>query len=618
MTEFWQNLGCKMSPIRYILRYALPYKGYIGLNVVFNILYAIFNALSFIALMPMLEVLFGEQKVPTEKPIWRDELSMQDYAFDSFRYWIEEYAQGDQLKALTLVIATILATFFLKNLFNYAALFFITYMRNGVVKDLQNDLYSKLVSFSSRFHSENKKGDTLARITSDVKEVQNSFLSVLEMLIREPITIISALIFMFALSAKLTLFVLIFIPIAGWLISIVGKSLKSRSERVQRELGEVLSFVEESLSGIPIIQIFTAETAFKKKFLHITKRLFSFANKLAHRQNLASPMSEFLGIVVIGVILYIGGNLVLVEKSLTGAAFIAYMGLAYGVLTPAKGMSKAMYSVRKGNAAAQRIMEYLFHKSDIQSPKKPQKLPAFTKEISFNNIDFSYEEEKVIQGLSLKIPKGTSMALVGSSGSGKTTLANLLARFYDPQKGTITIDGVSVDKVHLKELRSLFGYVTQDAVLFHDSVRNNLLTARPEATEQDLDEALRIANAAAFVAELPLGIDTVIGDSGNKLSGGQKQRLAIARAVLKDPPVMILDEATSALDTESEKLVQDALQKMMQNRTSLIIAHRLSTIKSVDEIVVLDKGKIVERGTHESLMAQNGMYKKLIELQSFD
>jgi subfamily B ATP-binding cassette protein MsbA len=586
--------------------------------MLFNVLYAIFNALSLVTLMPMLEVLFGEQKFPTEKPAWDSELSMQDWAFDSFGYMAGQYAQGDNLKALTFVIAAILITFFLKNLFNYGALFFITFMRHGVVKDLQNDVYAKIVSFSARFHSENKKGDTLARITSDVKEVQSSFLSVLEMLIREPITIVSALIFMFAISAKLTLFVLIFIPIAGWLISIVGKTLKSRSERVQRELGEVLSFVEESLSGIPIIQVFTAELAFKKKFSIITKRLFSFSNNLAHRQNLASPISEFLGIAVIGVVLYIGGKLVLVEQSLSGAAFITYMLLAYGVLTPAKSMSKAMYSVRKGNAAAQRIMEYLFHESEIQSPKKAQKLLEFTDNISLHDVTFKYEDVNVIQGLSLTIPKGTSLALVGSSGSGKTTLANLVARFYDPLEGSITIDGVAINKVDLTQLRSMFGYVTQDAVLFHDSVKNNLLLARPEASDQELQKALEIANAASFVAELPLGIDTVIGDSGNKLSGGQKQRLAIARAVLKDPPVMLLDEATSALDTESEKLVQDALRNMMQNRTSLIIAHRLSTIKSVDEIVVLDKGKIVERGNHESLMAQNGMYKKLIELQSFE
>ena len=438
------------------------------------------------------------------------------------------------------------------------------------------------------------------------------------MLIREPLTILFALIAMFALSAKLTLFVLVFIPIAGWLISIVGKSLKSRSEKVQKEQGELLSYLEESLTGIPIIQIFTAENIFNKKFAAVTKRLFNFSNKLVHRESLASPISEFLGVAVIGTILYIGGRLVLVDQSMSGEEFITYMTLAYGVLTPAKSMSRAVYSIRKGNAAAQRIMEYLFHKSEIQSPENPATLPKLSSEINFENIQFKYEDETVIDGFNLKIPKGNSVALVGASGSGKTTIANLLARFYDPQQGTISIDNTSIDSVDLKELRSMFAYVTQDAILFHDSVKENLLIAKPNASAKELETALQIANAFDFVTQLPQGIDTVIGDAGNKLSGGQKQRLAIARAVLKNPPVMILDEATSALDTESEKLVQDALQKMMQNRTSLVIAHRLSTIKSADEIIVLDKGKVVERGTHKALLAQNGVYKKLIELQSFD
>ena len=491
-------------------------------------------------------------------------------------------------------------------------------MRNGVVKDIQRNLYKRLISYPASFHANNKKGDTIARVTSDVTEVQRSFLSVFEMLIREPLTIIFALTAMFALSTKLTLFVLAFIPIAGWLISIIGKSLKSRSEKVQREQGELLSYLEESLTGIPMIQIFTAEGIFNKKFAAITQRLFNFSNKLIHRESLASPISEFLGVAVIGVILYIGGRLVLVEQSLSGEEFITYMTLAYGVLTPAKSMSRAVYSIRKGNAAAQRIMEYLFHKSEIQSPKMPIVLPEFSSEIIFDKVQFSYEEETVIHGLNLKIPKGHSVALVGASGSGKTTLANLLARFYDPQKGTIKIDNTPINLVDLKELRSMFAYVTQDAILFHDSVRENLLVAKPNATNKEIEKALQIANASDFVNQLPQGIDTIIGDAGNKLSGGQKQRLAIARAVLKNPPVMILDEATSALDTESEKLVQDALQKMMQNRTSLVIAHRLSTIKSADEIIVLNKGEIVERGTHKEMMAREGMYKKLIDLQSFN
>jgi subfamily B ATP-binding cassette protein MsbA len=581
-------------------------------------LYALFNAISFLALMPMLEVLFGNKKAPTEMPSFESSNSYREYVFDSFRFQIADYAQDDALKALMFVIGVILITFLLKNAFNYFAIFFITYMRNGVVKDIQRNLYEKLISFSASFHADNKKGDTISRVTSDVTEVQRSFLSVFEMLIREPLTIVFALVAMFALSAKLTLFVLVFIPIAGWLISIVGKSLKSRSDKVQKEQGELLSYLEESLTGIPIIQIFTAEKIFNQKFATVTKRLFNFSNKLIHRESLASPVSEFLGVAVIGVILFIGGRLVLVEQSMSGEEFITYMSLAYGVLTPAKSMSRAVYSIRKGNAAAQRIMEYLFHKSEIQSPTNPTILTEFSSEIIFDNIQFKYEEETIIDGFNLKIPIGHSIALVGASGSGKTTIANLLARFYDPQQGTIKIDSTSINSVDLSQLRSMFAYVTQDAILFHDSVKENLLIAKPDASKDELENALQIANAYSFVNQLPQGIDTVIGDAGNKLSGGQKQRLAIARAVLKNPPIMILDEATSALDTESEKLVQDALQKMMRNRTSLVIAHRLSTIKSADEIIVLERGKIIERGTHKELLAHNGMYKKLIELQSFD
>ena len=566
----------------------------------------------------MLEVLFGNKKVPIEMPSVESSSSYRDYVFDSFRFQLADYAQDDALKALMLVIVVILITFLLKNAFNYFAVFFITYMRNGVVKDIQRNIYEKLISFSASFHANNKKGDTISRVTSDVTEVQRSFLSVFEMLIREPLTIVFALVAMFALSAKLTLFVLVFIPIAGWLISIVGKSLKSRSDKVQKEQGELLSYLEESLTGIPIIQIFTAEKIFNQKFAAVTKRLFNFSNKLIHRESLASPVSEFLGVAVIGVILFVGGRLVLVEQSMSGEEFITYMSLAYGVLTPAKSMSRAVYSIRKGNAAAQRIMEYLFHKSEIQSPTNPTILTEFSSEIIFDNIQFKYEEEIIIDRFNLKIPIGHSIALVGASGSGKTTIANLLARFYDPQQGTIKIDSTSINSVDLSQLRSMFAYVTQDAILFHDSVKENLLIAKPDASKDELENALQIANAYRFVNQLPQGIDTVIGDAGNKLSGGQKQRLAIARAVLKNPPIMILDEATSALDTESEKLVQDALQKMMQNRTSLVIAHRLSTIKSADEIIVLERGKIIERGTHKGLLAHNGMYKKLIELQSFD
>ncbi len=607
-----------MSKILYILKYAMPYKGYIFLNVFFNFLYAFFNAISFLALMPMLEVLFGEQKKILVRPEFNSQINLKDYFFETFSFYVNSYSKGDESNALFFVIIVIIVSFLLKNLFNYLAIFFITYLRNGVVRDIQNNLYSKFLSFSSSFQTSNRKGDAISRITSDVSEIQRSFLAVLEMLIREPLTIIFALIAMMSISIKLTIYVLVFIPLTGWIISIIGKTLKSKSEKVQNELGRLISNVDETLSGLSIIQIFTAEDVFKKMFSKISNRLYVFSNKLAQRQSLASPISEFLGIFVIGIILFIGGRLVLVDGVLSGSAFIAYMGLAYGVLTPAKGFAKAIYSVRKGNAAASRVIEYLFYQPKIISRNKAKKISDFKKEIVFKNVSFRYEKENVINKINFKIKKGETVALVGASGSGKTTLANLLARFYDSTTGSIKIDGTEIKDLNIIDLRKLFGYVTQNSILFHESVKNNLLISNPKASNEEIYSALKISNSLSFVEKLPDGIETIIGENGNKLSGGQKQRLSIARAILKNPPIMIMDEATSSLDTESEKLVQDALQKMMKNRTSFVIAHRLTTIKDADKIVVLDKGSIVEEGTHKSLLKENKIYKKLIELQSFN
>ena len=607
-----------MSKILYILKYAMPYKGYIFLNVFFNFLYAFFNAISFLALMPMLEVLFGEQKKILVRPEFNSQINLKDYFFETFSFYVNSYSKGDESNALFFVIIVIIVSFLLKNLFNYLAIFFITYLRNGVVRDIQNNLYSKFLSFSSSFQTSNRKGDAISRITSDVSEIQRSFLAVLEMLIREPLTIIFALIAMMSISIKLTIYVLVFIPLTAWIISIIGKTLKSKSEKVQNELGRLISNVDETLSGLSIIQIFTAEDVFKKMFSKISNRLYVFSNKLAQRQSLASPISEFLGIFVIGIVLFIGGRLVLVDGVLSGSAFIAYMGLAYGVLTPAKGFAKAIYSVRKGNAAASRVIEYLFYQPKIISRNKAKKISDFKKEIVFKNVSFRYEKENVINKINFKIKKGETVALVGASGSGKTTLANLLARFYDSTTGSIKIDGTEIKDLNIIDLRKLFGYVTQNSILFHESVKNNLLISNPKASNEEIYSALKISNSLSFIENLPDGIETIIGENGNKLSGGQKQRLSIARAILKNPPIMIMDEATSSLDTESEKLVQDALQKMMKNRTSFVIAHRLTTIKDANKIIVLDKGNIVEEGTHKSLLKENKTYKKLIELQSFN
>ena len=606
MSYFWKIFG-----------FARPYKKYMALNVFFNILYAFFNAFSFLVLMPMLEVLFGENRVVETKPSFNSAMDFKSFVSDRMNYEVTRFSNDDPERALLLVISLILVTFFLKNIFNYAALFFITFLRNGTLKDIRIALYNKVTNMSMSHFTEKRKGDLMSRVSNDVTEIQYSFLSIIELLIREPLTIFFALIMMFSISAKLTLFVLIFVPFAGILISRIGKTLQPKSNKVQIEVGEVLAKIEETISGLNIIKAFRAESNFQEKFKQTNQRLFKLSNSLINRMNLSSPLSEFMGIGVFAVLLWYGGSLVLVEKQMNAAAFITFLGLAYGVLTPAKGISKALYNIKKGNAAAARVLEVLETENPIKNPKNPLDFGKFNKNITFKDVSFSYENEIVIDTLNLTIKKGTSVALVGPSGGGKSTIANLVPRFYDVTKGCIQIDGNDIRDISKDDLRELMGIVTQDSILFNDSIRNNLRIAKPDATDEEMRKATQIANALSFIEALPNGFDTVIGDQGNKLSGGQKQRLSISRAVLKDPAVLILDEATSALDTESERLVQDALIQMMKNRTSLVIAHRLSTIQNADLIIVLQNGKIVEKGKHEELIAKKGVYKKLIELQSF-
>lgn len=606
MSYFWEIFG-----------FAKPYKKYMALNVFFNILYAFFNAFSFLVLMPMLEVLFGENRVVETKPSINSAMDFKRFVSDRMNYEVTRFSNDDPERALLLVISLILVTFFLKNIFNYAALFFITFLRNGILKDIRIALYNKVTNMSMSHFTEKRKGDLMSRVSNDVTEIQYSFLSIIELLIREPLTIFFALIMMFSISAKLTLFVLIFVPFAGILISRIGKTLQPKSNKVQIEVGEVLAKIEETISGLNIIKAFRAESNFQEKFKQTNQRLFKLSNSLINRMNLSSPLSEFMGIGVFAVLLWYGGSLVLVEKQMNAAAFITFLGLAYGVLTPAKGISKALYNIKKGNAAAARVLEVLETENPIKNPKNPVDFGKFNKNITFKDVSFSYENEIVIDTLNLTIKKGTSVALVGPSGGGKSTIANLVPRFYDVTKGCIQIDGNDIRDISKDDLRELMGIVTQDSILFNDSIRNNLRIAKPDATDEEMRKATQIANALSFIEALPNGFDTVIGDQGNKLSGGQKQRLSISRAVLKDPAVLILDEATSALDTESERLVQDALIQMMKNRTSLVIAHRLSTIQNADLIIVLQNGKIVEKGKHEELIAKKGVYKKLIELQSF-
>lgn len=609
-----------MNPFfKKIIIYAKPYKAFAYLNILFNVLYALFSALSFVALIPMMTVLFKEEKPIETKPVYTTLANAKDYLMDYMSYFINQHSNeyGSQ-NTLMIMVGVIIALFLFKNAFNYWAMYFITFLRNGVLKDIRNALYKKSIELPLSFFSEKRKGDVISRITSDVLEIQHSFLSVLEVIVREPLTIIFTIIAMFGLSVKLTLFVFIFIPISGYIISVVGKTLKKSSQKASEEQGYFLSIIEESLAGIKVIKSFTAEKIFKRKFEDSTQRFYELNNIILNKQNLSSPMSEFLGIVTIAVLLVFGGHMVLVDQSLSGAGFIAYIGMAYNILTPAKAISKASYSLKRGNAAAERVLEILEQENTITSKSDATLLNSFEKSIAFENVTFAYEKDNVLTNFNLEVKKGKTIALVGQSGSGKSTIANLLTRFYDINQGSIKLDGHDIKDLDIHNLRQHIGLVTQDSILFNDSIKNNLKIGKPLATEQEIIEALKIANAYDFVMELPLGIDTNIGDSGNKLSGGQKQRISIARAVLKNPPIMILDEATSALDTESEQLVQIALENMMKNRTSIVIAHRLSTVQNADEIIVMNKGRIVEHGTHENLLKLEGTYAKLVNLQSLE
>ncbi|MGO3707648.1 MAG: ABC transporter ATP-binding protein [Mesonia hippocampi] len=608
-----------MEYIKKLWRFITPYKRYGYLNIFFNILYALFGTLAMVSLMPMINVLFGKAEKVYQKPIYEGISGLKGYIENSLNYFITNTSQeyGEQTTLLYL-IGLIISMFLLKNIFNYLALYYITFLRNGVLRDLRDAIYNKVLELPISYYSEKKKGDIIARISGDVNEVKNSMLAILELIVKEPLTILFAIIVMFSLSVKLTIFVFLFIPVSGLIISIIGKSLKKNSAKVQNEQGVFLSTLEETLGGLKVIKGFNAEKSFSDKFESSTKRFFNFSNTLLNRQNLASPTSEFLGIVTIAILLWYGGSMVLIDKTLSGGAFISYMALAYQILTPAKAISKASYKVKAGNAAADRVLEILHTDSPLKDKPDAIVKSNFEKEISIKNISFKYEDEYVLKDFTVNIPKGKTVALVGQSGSGKSTIANLVTRFYDVTEGEIYIDGENIKNITKHSLRNLMGLVTQDSILFNDTIKNNLLLGEPNASDEELINALKVANAWEFVKELPKGIHTNIGDAGGKLSGGQKQRLSIARAVLKNPPIMILDEATSALDTESEKYVQDALENMMKNRTSIVIAHRLSTIQNADTIIVMKNGRIIEQGKHQELIARNGTYKNLVEMQTIE
>ena len=597
-----------------VLKYGLDYTYYGVLNIVFNILYAIFSALAFVSFIPMLDVLFKQTKDVYIEPEYSGISNIREYLEDYFNYYISRQLETDISSTLILVVGIVIFFFLMKNLFNYLALYNITFVKNGLLKNLRGKLYSKVISMPISYFLNKKKGDLMSRITADILEIQTSYLSILELMVREPLTILFTLIVMFTISPELTLFVILFIPISGFIISIIGKKLRKDSKEVQQQQSNFLSMIDETISGQKVIKSFLSESYFNQKFNSINKMLYKFSNKVINRKNLAGPFSEFMGILVIGVLLWFGGKMVLINETISGTTFIVFMGLAYNILTPAKNLSKSFYSIKKGNAAAERVFEIIEFQPDNDS-NRDQLLETFNDKIEFKNVDFSYGQTKILDKISFSIKKGESVALVGSSGSGKTTIANLLNGFYNSNSGSISIDGMEISSITRDSLYKNISIVTQESILFNDTIMNNIRIGDLDSMDEDIVNAAKEANAHEFIIQQIEQYDTNIGDYGGKLSGGQKQRLTIARAMLKSPSILILDEATSSLDSESEKKIQDAIDKLMLDKTSLIIAHKFSTIKKCDKIILIDKGRILAEGTHDELINSNSSYKNMNELQ---
>jgi len=597
-----------------VLKYGLDYTYYGVLNIIFNILYAIFSALAFVSFIPMLDVLFKQTKDVYTEPEYSGISNIREYLEDYFNYYISRQLETDISSTLILVVGIVIFFFLMKNLFNYLALYNITFVKNGLLKNLRGKLYSRVISMPISYFLNKKKGDLMSRITADILEIQTSYLSILELMVREPLTILFTLIVMFTISPELTLFVILFIPISGFIISIIGKKLRKDSKEVQQQQSNFLSMIDETISGQKVIKSFLSESYFNQKFNSINKMLYKFSNKVINRKNLAGPFSEFMGILVIGVLLWFGGKMVLINETISGTTFIVFMGLAYNILTPAKNLSKSFYSIKKGNAAAERVFEIIEFQPDNDS-NRDQLLETFNDKIEFKNVDFSYGQIKILDKISFSIKKGESVALVGSSGSGKTTIANLLNGFYNSNSGSISIDGMEISSITRDSLYKNISIVTQESILFNDTIMNNIRIGDLDSMDEDIVNAAKEANAHEFIIQQIEQYDTNIGDYGGKLSGGQKQRLTIARAMLKSPSILILDEATSSLDSESEKKIQDAIDKLMLDKTSLIIAHKFSTIKKCDKIILIDKGRIVAEGTHDELINSNSSYKNMNELQ---
>ena len=604
-----------MSYFTRVLKYGIEYYNYGVLNILFNILYAIFSALAFVSFIPMLDVLFKQTKTVYTEPKYVGFSNILEYTEDYFNYYLSNQLETDISSTLIIVVGIVIFFFLMKNLFNYLALYNITFVKNGLLKNLRENLYSKVLNMPISYFLNKKKGDLMSRITADILEIQTSYLSILELMVREPLTILFTLIVMFTISPQLTLFVTLFIPISGFIISIIGKKLRKDSKEVQQQQSNFLSIIDETISGQKVIKSFLSENFFHNKFKSINNLLYRFSNKVINRKNLAGPFSEFMGILVIGVLLWFGGKMVLINETISGTTFIVFMGLAYNILTPAKNLSKSFYSIKKGNAAAERVFEIIEYNKNKYDENRTLDFKKFKKNITFNNVEFSYGEVKILDKISFTINKGESVALVGSSGSGKTTIANLLNGFFGPTSGNILIDDISISNITKESLYRNISIVTQESILFNDTILNNIRIGNLEASKEDIIEASKEANAHEFIQEQLNSYDTTIGDYGNNLSGGQKQRLTIARAMLKSPSILILDEATSSLDSESEKKIQNAIDKLMHGKTSLIIAHKFSTIKKCDKIILIDKGRIIAQGTHQELINSNSSYKNMNELQ---
>jgi len=597
-----------------VLRYAVPYWGFALLNIVFNIISVVFSLVSFAAVIPVLNILFKLQKPVLDPPPFALNF---DALKENFYYQIGKMiAQNGELRTLAYICAIIVIVFFLKNLFRYLAMFYIAEVRNGVVRDIRNALYHKILILPLSYYSEKKKGDIISRMTTDVQEVEWSVLSSLEMLFRDPVTILSYLITLFLMNSQLTLMVLVLLPVSGLLIGRIGRSLKRTSAKGQVKMGELLSSIEETISGLRNIKAFNAIDWADYNFRETNFKYNRLMVRLFRKRDLASPLSEFLGIAVSVFVIWYGGKIILSPgSSMDAAIFIVYITVFSQIINPVKALSTAVYNVQKGAASIERIEQILAAEEVITEKENAQRITGFSHQIEYSNVWFRYEQEDVLRNINLVIPKGKSIALVGASGSGKSTMADLLPRFYDVTRGEIRIDGTPIRDFVISDVRALMGIVSQETILFNATVYENIAFGMKDVTLDDIIAAAKVANAHDFIMQMPEGYDSNIGDRGIKMSGGQRQRISIARAVLRNPPVMILDEATSALDTESERLVQDALIHLMQNRTSLVIAHRLSTVQHADEIIVMQKGEIVERGTHTALMALNGVYKRLNDLQ---